>query len=92
MAHYSVGGVATRSPPSTPSLRPPTPSKLLLLRQSPAPAAPLAPAEDQLPPMTPRDQLTNFVYLLAACHGVRDNGGFRHLAGTKQSVNRIATT
>ncbi|XP_045763307.1 histone lysine acetyltransferase CREBBP isoform X11 [Maniola jurtina] len=61
-ARYFPGGVGVlqRSPPATPSPRPPTPSELLLLRQSPAPPAPLAP-DDQLPPMTPQDQLTKFV-------------------------------
>ncbi|XP_069355326.1 CREB-binding protein isoform X5 [Maniola hyperantus] len=62
-ARYFPGGgvgVLQRSPPATPSPRPPTPSELLLLRQSPAPPAPLAP-DDQLPPMTPQDQLTKFV-------------------------------
>lgn len=56
-----AGGVLQRSPPATPSPRPPTPSELLLLRQSPAPPAPLPPPDDQLPPMTPQDQLTKFV-------------------------------
>lgn len=56
-----VGGVVQRSPPATPSPRPPTPSELLLLRQSPAPPPPHAPPDDQLPPMTPQDQLTKFV-------------------------------
>lgn len=54
------GGVVARSPPATPSPRPPTPSELLLLRQSPAPLQP-PPPDDQLPPMTPQDQLTKFV-------------------------------
>ncbi|XP_037871053.1 histone lysine acetyltransferase CREBBP isoform X3 [Bombyx mori] len=56
-----VGGVVQRSPPATPSPRPPTPSELHLLRQSPAPPAPHPPPDDQLPPMTPQDQLTKFV-------------------------------
>lgn len=56
-----VGGVLQRSPPATPSPRPPTPSELLLLRQSPAPAAPHHAPDDQPPPMTPQDQLTKFV-------------------------------
>ncbi|CAH2208676.1 jg5354, partial [Pararge aegeria aegeria] len=38
----------------------PTPSELLMMRQSPAPPAPHAP-DEQLPPMTPQDQLTKFV-------------------------------
>lgn len=57
---FGGGGVA-RSPPATPSPRPPTPSELLLLRQSPAPPQPHPPPDDQLPPMTPQDQLTKFV-------------------------------
>ncbi|CAG4940100.1 unnamed protein product [Colias eurytheme] len=58
-ARYFPGAVQ-RSPPATPAPRPPTPSELLLLRQSPAPPAP-HPPDDQLPPMTPQDQLTKFV-------------------------------
>lgn len=60
-ARYFPGvGPLQRSPPATPAPRPPTPTELLLLRQ-PAPHPPHPPQDDQLPPMTPQDQLTKFV-------------------------------
>lgn len=59
-ARYFPGGVVG-SPPATPAPRPPTPSELLLLRQSSSQPAPHPPPDDQLPPMTPQDQLTKFV-------------------------------
>lgn len=49
-----------RSPPANTSPRPPAPAEQLLLLR-PAGAAPPPALDDQLPPMTPQDQLTKFV-------------------------------
>ncbi|XP_063635647.1 histone acetyltransferase p300-like [Cydia splendana] len=56
-ARYFGAGALPRSPPAS-SPRPA--GELLLLRQSPAPPQP-HPPDEQLPPMTPQDQLTKFV-------------------------------
>lgn len=60
---YGYGGVLQRSPPAAPSPRPQNANELLLLRQSPAPQPPHPPhpQDDNLPPLTPQDQLSKFV-------------------------------